>query len=144
VSNNGRLFFDDTVTNIATQLLRLRRRKRRMAPNLRNVYCRIGMDMIWLKRYITVQFYRLFRVTPKTFEQLLEVILRKDTTLGLIKKKFRGGNNPMPPEKCLRYIGSQETLNSLADRFQLTDSTVTQIVNAFLYITVHLRNTYVI
>jgi hypothetical protein len=87
----------------------------------------------------------LFRVTPKTFEQLLEVILRKDTPLGLIKKKFRGGNNPVPPEKCLlvflRYIGSQETLNSLADRFQLTDSTVMQIVNAFLYMTVHLRNT---
>jgi hypothetical protein len=56
-------------------------------------------------------------------------------------------NHVIPPEKGLLaflwYMSKQDTLLSIADRFNLVSSTVMHLVNAFLYVLLQLNGKYI-
>lgn len=96
----------------------------------------------WLEKYNENVFFQLFRMKRDTFQGLLRIIIDRDN-MGLIKKKYRGGNFPVRPETSLLiflwFMARQETLHSLADRFGFVPSTVMKIVNVLLYLIVRMK-----
>ncbi|KAF2887247.1 hypothetical protein ILUMI_18926, partial [Ignelater luminosus] len=75
----------------------------------------------WLANYLDFDFFRLFRVTKHTFQKLL-------TALQCKEKIYSGGEKPVPMEKALLmtiwWLGKGEVLLSVADKFNVTVSTV--------------------
>jgi hypothetical protein len=96
----------------------------------------------WIEKYNDMQFYQLFRMKKETFLKLLYVVLENDR-FNLIKKKYRGGNYPIQPERSLLifiwYIAKQDTLSTISQIFQLAIPSVMRIVNVLLYIIVGLK-----
>lgn len=100
----------------------------------------------WLNRYNEMVFFQIFRMQKETFEKLLKVILENDT-YNLIKKKYRGGNFPIHPEKGLLifiwYLSKPDALNSIAEAFRVLPSTVMRLTNAFLYVIKSIKSKYI-
>ncbi|KAL1493603.1 hypothetical protein ABEB36_009303 [Hypothenemus hampei] len=86
------------------------------------------------------------RMKKETFQKLLTVILENDIH-SLIKKKYRGGNYPVHPEKgllmCLWYISKPDALNIIAEAFRVLPSTVMRVINSFLYVIKCLKQKYI-
>jgi hypothetical protein len=80
----------------------------------RVVHVRQHVDIsLWINDYTELTFYQLFRLKKETFQSLLKVLL-KHYEQQLIKKKYRGGNYPVQPEKSLLvflwYLFKQDNL----------------------------------
>lgn len=77
----------------------------------------------WIYRYLNQDFFLLFRMTKETFEKLLHVIQCPE-----LQKKYHGGRFPVTSEKALLmtlwWLGKGESLNSIADRFDVAPWTV--------------------
>ena len=76
-------------------------------------------------RYGFRQFRRFFRMSPTTFEHVLQRIAQfpcmQQAHLALGRPRVTTENKLL---MTLRYVGSQETINSLADRFGVAESTL--------------------
>lgn len=68
----------------------------------------------------------------------------KQPQSSLIQKTNHGGNKPVEPETGLLvflwYLGKGDTLLSIGDRFNITESTV----NNFLYIILKMQNIFIV
>ncbi|XP_031354778.1 protein ALP1-like [Photinus pyralis] len=129
-----------TYRNKATKIVGLLRHRNKHAKQNVN-------HNVWLHQYHEHVFFQLFRLRKNTFYILLQELIKYDRFC-LIRKKYRGGNYPTDPEKCLLiflwYLGHQDTLHGIADRFGVVSSTVMNIVNIFLYITNLLKTKYIV
>lgn len=94
-------------------------------------------DNNWLDHYNEIVFFQIFRMQKQTCKKLLKVILENDTH-NLIKKKYRGGNFPIVPEKGLLifiwFLSKPDALNCIAEAFRVLPSTVMRLTNVFLYV----------
>lgn len=129
------------------EMLRLLDSRRKLYFKIReSLYTNNIEHTQWLDSYNELQFFKLFRMQKSTFYKLLEEIIANDQT-NLIKKKYRGGNYPIQPEKSLLaflwYISKQDTLISIGDRFGLAVSSVMNIVNVILYLLIRLKKKYI-
>ncbi|XP_021377926.1 uncharacterized protein LOC110466011 [Mizuhopecten yessoensis] len=74
--------------------------------------------------YLLDDFKRFFRVSRSTFEILYENI----SAYGDLAPGWTGGREPIPIDKqllmMLWYVSSHETLNRIADRFNVTESSM--------------------
>lgn len=114
---------------------------------LRERYFRPSMeDDVWIDSYHEYTFYGLFRLKKETFQKFAALVIDKDE-YGLIKKKYRGGNFPVHPEKSLLiflwYMATQDSLIYISDRFGVSASTVMQIVNAALFTVISLKMNFI-
>jgi hypothetical protein len=104
-------------------------------------------DRQWLIKYHENTFSDLFRLKKQTFEKLVRIIMENDTH-ELLKKKYRGGNYPVLPEKStlvfVYYMATQDSLIYIGDRFCISASAVMKIVNVLLYLIVKLKHKYII
>lgn len=79
----------------------------------------------WLERYIAYDFYMHFRMTRDTFQLLVLLIGPHYLRTNI------GGRVAVPLEKCLLmtlwYLAKGETIMSIADRFNVANSTACSI-----------------
>ncbi|XP_063906046.1 putative nuclease HARBI1 [Zophobas morio] len=113
---------------------------------LRETYYKGPIEEDWLRNYHDIMFFRFFRIQKSTFLNLLNVVLENDNHK-LMRKKYHGGNLPIPPEKALltflTYMATQESLLSIGQRFGIVPSTAMNIVNALLYIMLKINKKYI-
>ena len=113
---------------------------------LRETYYKGPIEEDWLRNYHDIMFFRFFRIQKSTFLNLLNVVLENDNHK-LMRKKYHGGNLPIPPEKALltflTYMATQESLLSIGQRFGIVPSTAMNIVNALLYIMLKIKKKYI-
>ncbi|KAB0804620.1 hypothetical protein PPYR_01590 [Photinus pyralis] len=95
----------------------------------------------WLPQYVETDFFRMFRMTRQTFHKLLNVIPHT-------RKIYHGGYAPVSKEKCLLitlwYLAKGETLRSIGDRFNLSDSTVFNVTNDYIQSIADLGDKYIV
>ena len=86
-----------------------------------------------------------FRMYRSTFNKLLNVLMRSDNT---VVKKYRGGNLPVRPEKGLQitlwYMAKESVMATVADRFDVSVSTVFTIRNMFIKCLSELRTKFIV
>ncbi|KAK5648231.1 hypothetical protein RI129_003123 [Pyrocoelia pectoralis] len=96
----------------------------------------------WLPRYLETDFFRMFRMSHATFEQLL-----KKVCLKVEKKYAHGGHLPVPQEKCLLitlwYLGKAETFVSIGDKFNVSESTVLHVTESYVATVASLATDYI-
>jgi hypothetical protein len=141
------LFFSNDTEVIVLKMHETLFKKRKLLKRIRETHIRQHVNYnIWLNTYNETHFFELFRMQNATFYKLLHIIILNDQTR-LIQKRYRGGNHVIPPEKGLLaflwYMSKQDTLLSIADRFNLVPSTVMHLVNAFLYVLLQLKGKYI-
>ncbi|KAL1488702.1 hypothetical protein ABEB36_014501 [Hypothenemus hampei] len=147
-------FFEDSfIKQVETHLLHEDARKvhvvLQVLKSLKNPYHQyviMDFDNDILNHYNELVFFQIFRMRKETFEKLLKVILENDVH-HLIKRKYRGGNYPVHPEKGLLifiwYLSKPDALNTISEAFRVLPSTVMRVVNAFLYIIKSLKQKYI-
>ncbi|XP_044270364.1 putative nuclease HARBI1 [Tribolium madens] len=140
-------FFSNEVDLFIMEFWNKLYKRRKSFLRLRECHVRQKINyQTWLNTYDDIDFFRLFRMQKSTFYKLLATLIEVDV-IRLIHKKYRGGNCVVQPEKGLLvflwYISKQDTLLSIADRFNLVPSTVMSIVNAFLYTILKLKSKYI-
>lgn len=76
----------------------------------------------WVDKYIAFDFYRLFRMSRITYEYLVVEIQKME----VVNLKHKRGREEVPLNKSvlmtLWYLGKGETLISISDRFNVTQS----------------------
>ena len=132
------VFSDASIVVNYEQLLG--RKRKQIFWKIREKHIRQTVDhSVWLEAYNDRTFYELFRMQRTTFRKFVDVLIAQDTN-NLIRKKYRGGNYLVAPEKSvlvfLWFLSRQDTLLSIADHFDLVPSTVMNIVNSLLYLIV--------
>jgi hypothetical protein len=126
-------FFSNDTEIIVLKMYETLFKKRKLLKRIRETHIRQHVNYnIWLNTYNETHFFELFRMQKATFYKLLHIIILNDQTR-LIQKRYRGGNHVIPPEKGLLaflwYMSKQDTLLSIADRFNLVPSTLSQCLS---------------
>lgn len=117
--------------NKAVSSLIIQKRKK---PKVRNPFLmclmaineehyRNTLDENWINKYLNYDFFRLFRMSQKTFNDLLYKIDCPE-----LHKPYHGGGLPIPAnlQLCMTlwWLGKGETLLSVSERFGVAISTV--------------------
>ena len=113
---------DDRKKDILPTVLAIATFRRKSIPRIADY---VGLT----NRYITEDFRKQFRIVPSTFETLLQYM---GQVPGLVKPHEGRGRPPVPLEKqllvTLRYLCTPETYSSLSEKFDLSQSTCSDIV----------------
>lgn len=100
----------------------------------------------WLIEYDNIQFFMLFRMEKKTLELLVNVLERMDHQ-NILNKAYTGGHTPLSIQlKVLIfvwYMATQESLVPIADRFNVSHTSVMNIVYVMLYFMLKLKKEYI-
>lgn len=100
----------------------------------------------WLHQLTNIHHFQLFRMTRKTFENLLRVIGMQDTKK-LLSLSYHGGHHAINLELAvyifLWYMATQDTLLSIATRFKVVPATVMNTVNKVIYFVLLLKEKYI-
>lgn len=142
--------FDDEVINLVKSVLWSKRsllyRFREDNQRYRGFIDVDANGSPWIDSYNEILFFQLFRLKKDTFQKFLRVLMGNDIHK-LIIKQYRGGRHPISPERALLvflwYMGTQDSLISIAETFRIVPSTCMNIVNAFLHITAKIKKKYI-
>lgn len=96
-----------------------------------------------MPHYDDETFRRMFRVNTNTFEVLLDYL----KTCADVQPAGPGGREPIPLEKqlllTLWYVGGQDTINKIADRFDISESSVILCRNRIMRAFLNMRHTFI-
>lgn len=95
----------------------------------------------WIHRYLNYDFFSLFRMTRESFDMLI-------TKLNCNERYFKGGSPPVPIEQqvlmTLWWLGKGEALITIADRFNVSVSTVYKSSEYVLSRIINLQAQYIV
>ncbi|VEN39717.1 unnamed protein product [Callosobruchus maculatus] len=99
----------------------------------------------WMINYNNIQFFQLFRMDKGTLEVLASVLAHNDIEK-ILQRKYTGGHYPLSLTHQLLiflwYMGTQDTLLSIENHFNVSRTTVMNIVR-LLYFTLRLKKMYI-
>lgn len=99
-----------------------------LTSNIRETHFRSVWSEDWIHNYTARDFHYLFRMSQDTFEKLVTAL----STNSELIKSYNGGNKPISfPTKILIslwYFGREISMHSIGDRFNVSKSTVYNIV----------------
>jgi len=128
-------FFKTTICNYFLMIMNYRL----MNPKLLNVEP-------WINNYNTIQFFHLFRMKKESFCKLMEDVARIDNNK-ILSRRYHGGHHPIDIKGhvliFLWYMATQDTLLSIGTRFNVSPTTVMNVVNKMLYLVIKLKTRYI-
>ncbi|CAH1979600.1 unnamed protein product [Acanthoscelides obtectus] len=145
----GEMFFSsEDIVHVLNHLRKSLLCSHKFVVNIKDMTPKILMVEPWICSYENFQFFKLSRMSKKTFIDLAEKIGRSDEKK-ILAKPYTGGHYPVSLYVYghilifLCYMATQDTLLSIGTRFKVSPTTVMSITNKVLYFMLKLKSAYI-